>query len=119
MTGRCCESEGPWRPLARRVLVATGSLLPGALLAALPKCPLCLAAWLAAGTGAGVSGAMGAGSVGLLMAVFWVAAMAVGAGQMIRRRGSGRPAVPSRCLYPTRAAGALWKFPIRKLHRGR
>jgi hypothetical protein len=53
----CCTSWG--RPSAcagfsgrlRRLAGGAASLLPGALLVLLPKCPLCLAAWIAACTG--------------------------------------------------------------------
>jgi hypothetical protein len=38
-----------------RVTTITGSLLPGALLLLLPKCPLCLAAWLTVATGISIS----------------------------------------------------------------
>lgn len=41
---------------AGRCCAAAGSVLPGAALALVPKCPLCLAAWLAA-SGIGISAA--------------------------------------------------------------
>ena len=51
MTGRCCTGGRPSRRLVRRLSGAATSLLPGAVLVLLPKCPLCLAAWIAACTG--------------------------------------------------------------------
>ena len=50
-TAHCCKKASP----LRRCLTAAGSVVPVALLVLLPKCPICLAAWLAAATGIGVT----------------------------------------------------------------
>jgi hypothetical protein len=52
----CCEgARTPSRRFPRRFFEAAGCVMPGALVALLPKCPACLAAWLALATGVGVS----------------------------------------------------------------
>ncbi len=52
--GACCRSAA--RPgLAKRGLGALPWFVPTVLLALLPKCPACFAAWLALASGAGVS----------------------------------------------------------------
>ncbi len=43
------------RVIKRRCCDAAGSVVPAAVLALLPKCPLCIAGWIAAGTGIGVT----------------------------------------------------------------
>ena len=61
---RCCEvvaSESKREALVapttaiRRCRDIAGWLVPSAILALLPKCPVCLAAYLAVGTGVGLS----------------------------------------------------------------
>ncbi len=51
----CCEVAPRRASLARRSLGAASHVVPAAVLVLLPKCPACLAAWLAVGTGIGVT----------------------------------------------------------------
>ena len=89
MTAQCCTGGGPSRRLARRLSGAAASILPGAVLLLLPKCPLCLAAWLTAvtgiGTGIGISAAAAAWVRGLIV-IFLVAAVTLAAAQIVRHR---------------------------------
>ena len=89
MTAQCCTGGGPSRRLARRLSGAAASTLPGAVLLFLPKCPLCLAAWLTAVTGIGISAAAAACVRGLIV-VFSVAVVLLAAAQIVRRRAFRR-----------------------------
>lgn len=88
MTGSCCTSGGLKRPLARRAFSAVTSILPGAALVLLPKCPLCLAAWLTVGTGIGISAAAVAWTRELVVGV-WIVLLALAATRFVRYRGCG------------------------------
>ncbi len=88
MTGSCCTSGGPKRPLARRISSALASVLPGAALVLLPKCPLCLAAWLTVATGVGISAAAIAWARELAVVV-WIVVLALAAARIIRYRVFG------------------------------
>jgi hypothetical protein len=81
MTGQCCVGGPASRRLARLLSRAAASILPGAVLVLLPKCPLCLAAWLTVVTGIGFSAA-GAVWVRGVLVVFWVAVACSGARQL-------------------------------------
>lgn len=85
MNAQCCTGGVPSRRPARRFSGAAASLLPGAALLLLPKCPLCLAAWLTVVTGIAVPAAAAA-HVREMMVVFWAAALALAATQIVRRR---------------------------------
>jgi hypothetical protein len=98
MTGQCCVG-GPasCRP-SRRLSRVAASILPGVVLVLLPKCPLCLAAWLTVVTGVGFSAA-GAAWVRGMLVVFLVAAVALLAAPIVRRRAFGRASEPIRRLH--------------------
>jgi hypothetical protein len=87
MTGRCCVAGRAPHPLARPLSKATASILPAAFVVLLPKCPLCLAAWLTVATGVSFS-ATGARWVCGSIVLLWVGALTA----MIWRRLFLRPA---------------------------
>ena len=76
MVGACCT---------RRYSRVAASILPAAVLVLLPKCPLCLAAWLTVATGIGFSATGAAWARGMVVLCF-VAAVAFAAAPLIVRR---------------------------------
>ena len=84
MTAQCCTGGGPSRRLARRLSAAAASILPGAALLLLPKCPLCIAAWLTLATGIAVPAAAARGVRGLIV-LFWITTLALVATWLARR----------------------------------
>jgi len=88
-TAGCCEGRGTRRPW----LKAAGGALPGVAAVLLPKCPLCLAAWIAASTGIALPATVAGGVRPFLLVAFSVSALLltwrVTAGGRLRR--SARP----------------------------
>ena len=83
--------------LARRGVDAIGWLAPAAILVFLPKCPACLAIYIAVGTGVGLSVST-ATYLRLLLVILCVASLLYLAGKQMRRdahRGSW--ALPGVC----------------------
>jgi hypothetical protein len=91
MTGQCPMGGAASNRFAPRLSRAAASILPGAMLVLLPKCPLCLAAWLTAVTGVAFPAAAAAW-VRWIIVMLWVAAGALAAATMVRRREFGRVA---------------------------
>jgi hypothetical protein len=107
MTGQCCTGEGRSRP-ARRLSGAVASVLPGAVLVLLPKCPLCLAAWLTVAMGGVAVSARLAEQLRSAIAVFWAVALAVAGIQVVRRR-----------LFRSADRATVGMAPAHVLHPGR
>jgi hypothetical protein len=88
MCAQCHKGEGRSRLLARRLSAAGARILPGAVLILLPKCPMCLAAWLTVATGLSVSAAAGDWVTKAITAAC-AAAIALIAIQFVRKRRFG------------------------------
>ena len=86
MIGQCCRGGRRPRRLSPWLSSAAGSLLPGVALVLLPKCPLCLAAWLTVVTGMSISAASGAW-VWRSTVVVCVIALTLSTAQTLRRAG--------------------------------
>lgn len=94
MTAQCDCGIGPAaqrRTIGSRVLAAARWVIPGSILAIMPKCPACLAAYIAIWTGLGVSVTTAAYARGALIALC-VAALAGLAFVHLRRLVTGRAA---------------------------
>jgi hypothetical protein len=87
MTGQCCTGEGRLS-LARRLSATAAPVLPGAVLLLLPKCPLCLAAWLTVALGGAAVSATAAEQIRWVTVVFWLVALVIAGIQVIWRRYS-------------------------------
>jgi hypothetical protein len=87
-THGCCHAPaaagGAGSRLARRCLGVVGWAVPGTVLALMPKCPACLAAYVALGTGIGLS-VPAAGHVRTALIVLSASLLALLAARRLRR----------------------------------
>jgi hypothetical protein len=84
MNARSCCEIAPRLTLGRRCLGVAGWIVPGALLALMPKCPACLAAYVLLWTGVGLSVAT-AGILRMSVLIFSVALLSCLLGRVILR----------------------------------
>ena len=97
--GRCCEAAPRGSPATRRsFLGVAGWMVPGTILALLPKCPACLAAYVAIGTGLALS-ASAAAYLRTSLVVLCIGSLSYAAVTRLRRRpAAGRLAPALRVL---------------------
>jgi hypothetical protein len=82
-TNHCCENSRP-ATFVRRFIEVAGWIVPTTILALMPKCPVCLAAYIALWTGLGRSVAA-AGSVRVLLIIVCVISLVFLAARHTRR----------------------------------
>lgn len=80
----CCEEASTPKRVRRRLDVA-GYVVPSAILVLLPKCPACIAAYLAMGAGIGVTLSTAA-TLRAILLILCVASLAFVTARTIRRR---------------------------------
>lgn len=103
--GRCCEASPGREPIAvdsaPRLITARRYgfgiarwLVPGAVLALLPKCPACLAAYVAVGTGFALSTGT-ASYLRMMLVILCLASLSYPVGRRINRLLAVRPSPES------------------------
>jgi hypothetical protein len=88
---RCCGAEssrqdGASVGKARRCLDIAGTVIPAAVLVLLPKCPACIAAYLALGAGIGITMSTAASLRILLLSLSVACLVYAAARHLVRRR---------------------------------
>jgi hypothetical protein len=102
---RTKDGDRRTRDYARRWLDLAELIVPGAILAILPKCPACFAAYIALGTGVGLSVST-ATYMRMLLVIVWVASLVYLASRPARRlvrklRGKHTAWSEKRCVKRT------------------
>ena len=88
--GRCCQASG--RAKSRSGGRIAGCIVPTALLALMPKCPVCVAAYVTLATGVGIS-LPAATQLRMLVMAFCVAWLMFAAAKILRSRFARHSAV--------------------------